>query len=91
MKPLDPTGVKRLHREWRHKTDRRVALILDLRDVLRDNGVPLRPEQASGCAPCGMASPAHRAASVTGDTGAADRAGPAQSAGPAVEGAGRPE
>ena len=29
MKPLDPTGVKRLHREWRHKTDRRVALILD--------------------------------------------------------------
>ncbi|MFB7241817.1 Rieske (2Fe-2S) protein [Streptomyces populi] len=66
-------------------------LILDLRDVLRDNGVPLRPEQASGCAPCGMTSPAHRAAAVTGDTGAADRAGPAQSAGPAVEGAGRPE
>lgn len=29
MKPLDPTGLKRLHREWRHKTERRVALILD--------------------------------------------------------------
>ena len=29
MKPLDPTGLKRLHREWRHRTERRVALILD--------------------------------------------------------------
>lgn len=29
MKPLDPTGLKRLHREWRHKTTGRVALILD--------------------------------------------------------------
>ena len=29
MKPLDPTGLKRLHREWRHKTEGRVALILD--------------------------------------------------------------
>ena len=29
MKPLDPTGLKRLHREWRHKTAGRVALILD--------------------------------------------------------------
>ena len=29
MKALDPTGLKRLHREWRHKTAGRVALILD--------------------------------------------------------------
>ena len=29
MKPLDPTGLKRLHREWRHNTEGRVALILD--------------------------------------------------------------
>lgn len=29
MKPLDPTGLKRLHREWRHRTEGRVALILD--------------------------------------------------------------
>ena len=29
MKPLDPTGLKRLHREWRHRTDGRLALILD--------------------------------------------------------------
>jgi tRNA (guanosine-2'-O-)-methyltransferase len=29
MKPLDPTGLKRLHREWRHRTEGRLALILD--------------------------------------------------------------
>ena len=29
MKSLDPTGLKRLHREWRHRTEGRVALILD--------------------------------------------------------------
>ena len=29
MKPLDPTGLKRLHREWRRQTERRVALVLD--------------------------------------------------------------
>ena len=29
MKALDPTGLKRLHREWRHRTEGRVALILD--------------------------------------------------------------
>ena len=29
MKPLDPTGLKRLHREWRPRTEGRVALILD--------------------------------------------------------------
>jgi tRNA (guanosine-2'-O-)-methyltransferase len=29
VKPLDPTGLKRLHREWRHKTEGRVAVILD--------------------------------------------------------------
>lgn len=29
MKPLDPTGLKRLHREWRHLTNGRVALVLD--------------------------------------------------------------
>jgi tRNA (guanosine-2'-O-)-methyltransferase len=29
VKPLDPTGLKRLHREWRHRTEGRLALILD--------------------------------------------------------------
>jgi tRNA (guanosine-2'-O-)-methyltransferase len=29
MRQLDSTGMKRLHREWRRRTDRRVALILD--------------------------------------------------------------
>jgi tRNA (guanosine-2'-O-)-methyltransferase len=28
-KQLDGTGMKRLHREWRHRTERRVRLILD--------------------------------------------------------------
>src|SRR3954468_22612604 len=28
-KQLDGTGLKRLHRAWRHKTDRKVALILE--------------------------------------------------------------
>jgi tRNA (guanosine-2'-O-)-methyltransferase len=29
MKALDGTGLKRLHREWRHRTAGRVALVLD--------------------------------------------------------------
>lgn len=29
MKQLDGTGMKRLHRDWRHRTDGRLALILD--------------------------------------------------------------
>ena len=29
MKPLDPTGLKRLHRQWRRRTEGRVALVLD--------------------------------------------------------------
>jgi len=29
MKPLDPTGLKRLHREWRRETNGRLALVLD--------------------------------------------------------------
>ena len=29
MKPLDGTGLKRLHREWRHRTAGRLALVLD--------------------------------------------------------------
>jgi len=29
VKSLDPTGLKRLHREWRHRTNGRVALVLD--------------------------------------------------------------
>lgn len=29
MKQLDGTGMKRLHREWRHRTDGRLALVLD--------------------------------------------------------------
>ena len=29
MKPLSPTELKRLHRTWRKKTDRKIGLILD--------------------------------------------------------------
>ena len=29
MKQLDGTGMKRLHREWRHRTEGRLALVLD--------------------------------------------------------------
>jgi tRNA (guanosine-2'-O-)-methyltransferase len=29
MRPLDATGLKRLHREWRRRTEGRVALLLD--------------------------------------------------------------
>lgn len=29
MKPLDPTGLKRLHREWRRAVSGRLALVLD--------------------------------------------------------------
>ena len=29
MKQLDGTGLKRLHREWRRRTERRLALILE--------------------------------------------------------------
>jgi tRNA (guanosine-2'-O-)-methyltransferase len=29
MRQLDGTGLKRLHRDWRHRTSRRVALLLD--------------------------------------------------------------
>jgi tRNA (guanosine-2'-O-)-methyltransferase len=29
VKPLDPTGLKRLHREWRHRVNGRIALVLD--------------------------------------------------------------
>lgn len=29
MKPLDATGLKRLHRTWRRSTDQRISLLLD--------------------------------------------------------------
>src|SRR4051794_25197147 len=29
VRPLDPTGLKRLHREWRHRTNGRLSLVLD--------------------------------------------------------------
>jgi len=29
VKSLDPTGLKRLHRDWRRKTERRLALVLE--------------------------------------------------------------
>lgn len=29
MRPLDPTGLKRLHRDWRRRTQGRLALVLD--------------------------------------------------------------
>ncbi|MFE2530949.1 Rieske 2Fe-2S domain-containing protein [Streptomyces sp. NPDC059371] len=107
----DRTAVEAEQRAWDEQGEDHnhevFPLILDLREVLRDNGVPLRPEQAAGCAPCGMAAPAHHtagagaagagaagagAAGATGHAGGARSAGPAvEGAGPAVEGAGRSE
>ncbi|MER5475241.1 aromatic ring-hydroxylating dioxygenase subunit alpha [Streptomyces sp. NPDC002685] len=80
----DRTAVEAEQRAWDEQGEDRnhevFPLILDLRDVLRSNGVPLRPDQTSGCAPCGLAAPAHRA-------GVTDHAGSAQSADAVAEGA----
>ncbi|MET8132929.1 aromatic ring-hydroxylating dioxygenase subunit alpha [Streptomyces sp. NPDC005251] len=84
----DRTAVEAEQRAWDEQSEDRnhevFPLILDLRDVLRSNGVPLSPDQASGCAPCGFATPSHHA-SVT------DHDGPMQSAGPAADGTVRSE
>ncbi|MGW1962578.1 Rieske 2Fe-2S domain-containing protein [Streptomyces sp. NPDC001935] len=86
----DRTAVEAEQRAWDEQGEDHnhevFPLILDLRDVLRDNGVPLRPERASGCAPCGMAAPAHHAAATAGAAGATGHAGGTQAAGPAVKG-----
>lgn len=62
----DRTAVEAEQRAWDEQGEDHnhevFPLILDLRDVLRGNGVPLRPERTSGCAPCGLAVPAHHAA-----------------------------
>ncbi|WP_406376345.1 aromatic ring-hydroxylating dioxygenase subunit alpha [Streptomyces sp. NBC_00647] len=80
----DRTAVEAEQRAWDEQGEDHnhevFPLILDLRDVLRSNGVPLSPDQASGCGPCGLATPAHHA-EVTG------HAGPVESAGSVAEGA----
>ncbi|MFD9462815.1 Rieske 2Fe-2S domain-containing protein [Streptomyces sp. NPDC060027] len=80
----DRTAVEAEQRAWDEQGEDHnhevFPLILDLRDVLRSNGVPLSPDQASGCGPCGLATPAHQAG-VTGHDG------PVESAGPVAEGA----
>ncbi|MFD7677352.1 Rieske 2Fe-2S domain-containing protein [Streptomyces sp. NPDC060187] len=80
----DRTAVEAEQRAWDEQGEDRnhevFPLILDLRDVLRSNGVPLRSDVESGCTPCGLATPAHRA-------GAANGAAAARPATPAAEGA----
>ncbi len=46
MKQLDGTGMKRLHREWRHVTERRVAVILDAVSTTFNVGGILRTSAA---------------------------------------------
>ena len=48
MKNLDPTGLKRLHREWRKKTTQRVALILDSVQTPYNVGTIIRTSAALG-------------------------------------------
>lgn len=50
MKNLDPTGLKRLHREWRRQTDQRIALILDSVQTPYNVGTILRTSAALGVA-----------------------------------------
>jgi phenylpropionate dioxygenase-like ring-hydroxylating dioxygenase large terminal subunit len=79
----DRTAVEAEQRAWDEQGEDRnhevFPLILDVRDVLRVNGVPLRQEAASGCGPCGLASPPQHAGVTNG-------AGTVQPPGPAAEG-----
>ncbi len=48
MKNLDPTGLKRLHRDWRRQTTQRVSLILDSVQTPYNVGTILRTSAALG-------------------------------------------
>ena len=48
MKPLDSTGLKRLHREWRHRTAGRLALVLDNVQSPFNVGAIVRTAEAAG-------------------------------------------
>jgi len=48
MKNLDPTGLKRLHRDWRRKTTQRVSLLLDSVQTPYNVGTILRTSAALG-------------------------------------------
>ncbi len=48
MKNLDPTGLKRLHREWRRRTDQRISLILDSVQTPYNVGTIVRTSAALG-------------------------------------------
>lgn len=48
MKNLDPTGLKRLHRDWRRNTTQKVALILDSVQTPYNVGTIIRTAAALG-------------------------------------------
>ncbi len=45
---LDPTGLKRLHREWRRKTTQRISLVLDSVQTPYNVGTIIRTSAALG-------------------------------------------
>ena len=48
MKNLDPTGLKRLHRDWRRKTTQEISLILDSVQTPYNVGTIIRTSAALG-------------------------------------------
>lgn len=48
MKNLDPTGLKRLHRDWRRRTTQRISLILDSVQTPYNVGTIIRTSAALG-------------------------------------------
>lgn len=48
MKNLDPTGLKRLHRDWRRNTTQRISLILDSVQTPYNVGTIIRTAAALG-------------------------------------------
>jgi len=48
MKNLDPTGLKRLHRDWRRKTSQRLVMILDSVQTPYNVGSIIRTSAAMG-------------------------------------------
>ncbi|MGI9608152.1 MAG: TrmH family RNA methyltransferase [Acidimicrobiales bacterium] len=48
MKNLDPTGLKRLHRDWRRRTAQKITLILDSVQTPYNVGTILRTSAALG-------------------------------------------